>query len=273
MAESVRMQQLKKLAGAMPVANQAVATGLKEAQATQFQAAIASAKPGAGVPQAQQLGAAQTAEQGKINLAAAQENQQQAGQVANVMQAQAGTEAQQRVGTQERAVAAQNRGYEQRLSALSNNLKNELVDKELTFTRNQAGQAVLNERQLADYAILSSKNQAEFEAKKQQAEQLYQKKVQFYETVAKKLENAAKAGYTAEGKKLDFESKKRMMENAQMMKDKARREANEAAAKKAKWAAGGTIVGAIIGGVIGGPTGASTGGSIGGGMGGLMGGG
>ena len=75
--QTTRMQQLRKLAQATPVANQQVARGLQEAQATQLQAAIGAAKPGAGVQQAQQLGAATAGQQAATQMQAAQDTQKQ----------------------------------------------------------------------------------------------------------------------------------------------------------------------------------------------------
>lgn len=271
MAESIRMQQLKKLSGAMPVANQQVASGLQQAQATQLQQAVKTAAPAMGATAAQTVGGQQAAAMAAPVVQAQQQNQQQVGQVANLAQNQAGVEAQQQVGAAQSGVAKTSREYAGRLAELNNNVKNQLLDDQLKFAKDERGRTMLNDRQMADVAILRAKNAEELASYKQSVDQMNQRKLQAMQAAYHKLEQAMKTGYNSDGQVLDFQTKKdlkTMMTDAEksMQAEKNRIEANNA-----MWTAAGTIAGTVIGGIFGGAGGAKAGGQGGGAAGGYAG--
>lgn len=271
MADSARMQQLKKLAGAMPVANQQVANGLQQAQATQFQSAISQAGPAAGTATAQTAGAQQAAAMAAPVVQAQEANQKQVGQVANVAQSQNAVESTQRVGAKESAVSGKSLEYAAKLAALNNKVKNDLLDQQLKFAKDERGRVMLNDRQLADVAILTAKNAEDLANYKQGVEQMNSRKLQAMETAYRQLEVAMKSGYTQDGQRLDFNTKsqiKDMMADAEKsMQDEKNRIANNTA----MWGAAGTIVGSVVGGIYGGAGGAKAGGEAGGAGGGYAG--
>jgi len=264
MAESVRMQQLKRLATAMPAANQKVATGLQEAQATQLQSAIAQASPAAGASTAQQVGAQQATALAAPQLQAQQANQQQVGQAASLAQNQAQTESAQRVGAKESGLNQTNINNNNRLATLDNDIKNQLLDQQLKFNKDERGRVLLNDRQLADAAILTAKNQEDLMNYKQSITQMNERKLQTMQTAYNQLAQAMRTGYDQDGQVLNYNTKveiKNMMTDAQKA---IQSEKNRQAANAAAWTAAGTIVGTVVGGVVGGPGGAKAGGEAGG---------
>lgn len=271
MAESVRMQQLKKLATAMPVANQAVASGLQQAQQTQLQQAIKTATPTAGATAAQTVGGQQATAMAAPVVQAQANTQQQVGQVANIAQNQAGIESQQRVGQQQSAVSNTARQNAAKLAALDNDVKNQLLDQQLTFNKDERGRTLLNDRQLADVAILKAKTEEDIAAYKQNVDQMNARKLQAMQAAYHKLAQTLKSGVAADGQRLDFQTKqeiKTMMNEAEKSIQKAK---NDAEAKAAMWAAAGTVVGTVVGAYFGGAGGAKAGGQAGGAAGGYAG--
>lgn len=271
MANSIRLEQLKKLAGAMPVANQKVAAGLQAGQQVQFQNAIKGANPGAGTSAAQSAGAQQAAALAAPVLQANQTSQQQTGQIANLSQNQQGLENAAAVSQRQSGIVDKGINQNNRLAQLSNDIKNQLLDDQLKFNQDERGRVLLNDRQLADAAILTAKNEQDLLNYKQNIQQMNSRKLQAMEVAYNKLAQAMKTGYTDEGQRLDFQTKvdiKNMMMNAE--KDiralKNKQEANQAA-----WSAAGTVVGTIIGAIYGGPGGAKAGGQAGGAGGGYAG--
>lgn len=271
MAESIRMQQLKKLAGAMPIANQQVASGLQQAAATQFQSAIKGAQPGMGVGTAQQTGAQAAATQAAPLVQAAQQTQQQVGQVQNLAQNQAGIESQQRLGKAQSGLAERGRAQADALAKLNNNIKNELLDSQLQFAKDERGRTLLNDRQLADAAILNAKSEEDILNYKQSIQQMNARKLQTMQAAYHKLAQAMQSGVDSAGRQLDFQTRqqiKTMMTDAEKA---IQAEKNRIEANTAMWGAAGTLVGSIVGAVAGGASGAKAGGQIGGAGGGYAG--
>jgi hypothetical protein len=263
-AETPRMQQLKKLAGGMPVANQRIATGLQEAQATQLQAAIGQAKPGAGIQQAQQIGAQVAAQSGQAQLQAGQTTQQQVSQLGQVgLQAQAQQNVQQ-MGRQQSAQQERERNQVARLSKLDNQLKSDLLDKQLQFAKDESGRVLLNDRQAADVAVMLARSEQEFQMFKQKAEQVQVRKLQAMEYAAALMENTLKSGYTAAGKRMDQQSQLKIKRDVDAAKRAIEKEKRKRENKAVTWGAAGTIIGAGAGAMIGGSAGAAAGAQIGG---------
>jgi hypothetical protein len=262
--ETPRMQQLKKLAGGMPVANQRIAQGLREAQTTQMQAAIGQARPGAGIQQAQQIGAQVAQQQGQAQLQAQQATQQQAQQVGQVGLQQQQLQNTQQLGREQSAQQARERSQTARLNQLDNQLKSDLLDKQMQFARDERGRMLLNDRQMADIAILNARNDQEFEMFKQKAEQVQRRKLQAMEYAAALMENTLKSGYNAAGKRMDQQSQLKIKRDVDAARKAIEKEKRKRENKAAMWGAAGTILGAGAGAIIGGPQGAAAGAQIGG---------
>lgn len=266
--ETTRTRQLRKLAEGVPGANQKVAQGLQQARTTQLQAQIGAMQPGVGGPQAaQQIGAQQAGQAGQIALQAQQAGQQQAKQIGQMGLQQQQVEAQKRIGEEQREVSAKARDFSNRLNNISNEAKDELLDRQLEFQTDEAGRTLMNQRQLADWAATKARSEEEFRNYQQMATQASQRKIQYLETMHRSLTQAMEQGYIMEGKKLDFEARKNITVMQQNLARKLASEKRHAAENQRRWAAIGTVGGAVIGGIAGGPGGAKTGASVGSGAG------
>lgn len=270
MAETSRTAQLKKLASGLPGANQQVAQGLQEARKTQLQEQIRQAKGPGTTQQAQQMGAQQQQVAGQIQQRAAEQTQAQAAQVGQLgLQEQA---AQQRAAGFEQQIALGQReqNIANKLAQLDTRLKNDLLDKQLQFQKDQAGNALFTERQLMDYAAQKAESQEEFQNYAQQAEQMYERKARILDKAHKELLQALERGYIVKNKPLDQEHKKQLLEAAKVAQEKRDRAVADYQNTKARNSAIGTLVGSGAGALIGGPAGAAVGGALGGALGGAV---
>lgn len=266
MAESLRTQQLKGIAQKLPVANQQVAQGLKSAQDIQLKSQIGQAKGPISSAGQQALGAQQTAQRGAADLQAGAQTAQQLGQVAGMGLQQRGLEQQQQLGQEERQVSQKQRELEGRLSSLSNDLKDQLIDSQLAFKKDERGRLLLNDRQLLDIAALNATNEEEFRNYQQSIQQVSDRKIammeQAYKLISQELtNNLAKSEAGA-----NQEQTLRLTRQKQAMQKKIEKERADQANK----AAIGTGIGTVAGAVLGGPAGAMVGGSIGGMVGGMF---
>lgn len=270
--ETTRMRALQNVAAALPVANQRVAAGQKAAQDIQLQKAVAAAPVTAPIAQtAQATGAAaaeQTGQQMIQQAGQTAQQTQQIGQMGLVDQAQANQ-------TQIAGLAAGAKQQEmdnlQRFSALNEQAKQELYDKQMQFDRDELGRTKFNEIQLADYTRLNAHNDQELQNYSQQAQQLSRRKLQAmesaYKLVAADLEQKQKLAE----QKNDQESIRTIAQQKKDMEVKIQNERNRMANSQAAWSAGGTILGAVVGGLAGGAGGAKGGASVGEAAGGLAG--
>lgn len=260
---TTRINQLRKLAAAVPGQNEQIAQGLQAARETQLQETIRQARP-AGPMAAQQIGAQQAAQAGQIQLQQAQQTQQDLQRLGQTAAQQTQLEAQQRVGQAQRAVSGKARELENKLAKLNQEVKNELLDKQLEFNKDERGRTIFNERQLADWAIQNAKSEEEFLNYKQAAEQMHQRKMQMLEVAYQKLSAQLRGEARLKGQKLDQESRNRIEEARRKIEQKLRQEQIEEQNRQAIWSGVGTIVGAGVGAFFGGPGGASAGAQAGG---------
>lgn len=271
MAESLRIQQLKSLAGSLPVANQQVAQGLKAAQDIQLKGSIKSMPQGAGPGAAQQLGAQQQQAQGKIALQAGQQTAQQTGQVAQLGQAQKGLQDQQQLGQQARQVSAKQREFQDRLSNLSGDLKNKLLDEQLTFKQDERGRTFFNDRQLADWAATQAKSAEEFANYQQTVEQASQRKLAMMEQAQRLLQQQLDQAQRGGAQALNQQQTIRLAKQKAAMEKKIADEKAKSANRAGIFGAVGTIAGAAAGSILlpglGTAGGAVVGAQIGGGLG------
>lgn len=266
--ETARTKQLRKLAEQLPGASERVTKGMKAARETQLQEQIAGAPKGAGTQAAQQLGAKQAAAAGQQALQAGAQQQQQLQQVGGLAAQERGLQAEQKVGEAQRGLSKQARRLADKLSEVSEDAKDELLDEQLSFKRDEANRALMNERQMADWAITKAKNREEYLDYAQSAMQMHERKVKMLKAAHDKIKQAIKQGYVIEGQRLDQDAKRKLIEQERAMKEKMIDEENKRRNKEAMWRAGGSLVGAGVGtyfgGAGGGKAGAETGGEAGG---------
>lgn len=275
MAISTRADQLRKLANQFPVANQRVTNGLREAQKTQMQEMVRQAKSGAGTTaQTQAFGAGQVQQAGQRGLQAAQQQQTQAAQVGQLdlqqqarQQRQTGFEGQIALTEKQREIANQ-------LDKLSRDKKNELIDKQLTFNKDQAGQTLLNNRQTIDWALTQAKSAEDFANYAQEAMHVNQRYLQLLQAandkITQRLQQEFRKSETEKNQKLQTQ----LAQQKRALDAKIKAEQNKAANEASAWNAGGSIFGAIIGAVASGgnPVGAAAGAGMGAGIGSTVGG-
>jgi hypothetical protein len=276
MAVSTRLQALEQLSQKL----RPTSKGQQAARDIQLQQAVAASR---GQPQtAQTSGAIGTA-------AAATRTQQASAGIEGAMKqqgqiAQMGSQQQQHemgMSQQQGQLALRNESLtgQQRLDRLGRETRREILDSRMQFEQDQAGQALLNDSQLLDYAVMSGKSKQQLADYQQTAEQSHARKSQLMERAHQVVSDALKRGYISKGKQLDQESKRQLLEMKQYAEKQARDKQNAAANRNAMFTAGGTLIGAVAGGMIGsvaGPAGiaagASLGASLGGGAGSALGG-
>jgi len=250
MADSTRIQQLKALQSSLPVANQKVAQGLQSAQDINLKQSIKAATPGAGPGAAQALGAAQTAAKGQPVIQAAQQTAKQTGQIAQMGLAETGLQAQQELGAAQRNVSGKQREYSDRLSKLGNELKDNLLDQNLEIRKDARGQALLNDRQLADYALATATSQEELKNYAQSMEQASSREMQMleqaYNLITQQLTQMASKGEL----QMNQEQTMRLAQQKQALEQEIARKQRKAANKAGIITAAFTIGGAVAGSVV-----------------------
>lgn len=262
-----RIGQLNQLAASIPLANQQVVSGMQQARQTQLQQAIGGLTPeqaAAGPRVAQTIGAQQAQQAAQIQLQQQQAGQQRAISAGQQALAQDKMQKQQELFTRSQAVNQKARYLENELARISQGAKDKLLDQQLTFKRDELGRTLWNERQLADYKLTTAKNEEEFNDYRQQAENLYERKIRMMEMAQKKLEQVLQQGYLKENQRLDQASRLRIAQAAAEMQKKIAREKARANSKMAMWTGVGTIVGAGLGALTGTPQGIALGAQMGG---------
>jgi hypothetical protein len=266
-----KIQALKNIANNLPVADQTLQNQKDATAAIQLKQAVAQS-PTSGPKTAQQLGGAAQAVRGQ---AAVQQQQQKAQTVQNI--GQLGQQAQQlqdtvAVSSEQRKLSKEQRVLTNQLSKLSLDLKTDLLDKQLTFEKDESGRAFMNTRQLADWARLNAENQVEFNKYQQMANQASQRKLLMLETAQKKLQQELAQRQSRTQTKLDQEQNLKLAQMQRAMQEKIANERNKAGQMAGIFTAVGTIAGAAIvgsatlgtGTMAGAAVGASIGGSLGG---------
>ncbi len=190
--ETNRTKQLKALANAFPVANQETANQLQAGRQLQLQQTIGQMQPqvASTIAPAQQIGAQQAQAAGAIQAQQAKDNaaaQTQVGQMGLQEQGRQFREAaQQREITTQRLIQ-QNMNS---LAQLDEKLKNQLLDKQMSFDKDKAGQFIISTQQMEDYNMLHAKSVEEFNNKNQIMNQANQRKAQLLDREYKLIEQA-----------------------------------------------------------------------------------
>jgi hypothetical protein len=261
----MRIQNLNKLAAAIPVANQQIASGMQQARETQLQQTIGQMTPEqAATPRlAQSMGAQQAAQASAIQLGAQQKTQQSAVVAGQQAMVQDKIQKQQELFTRSQALSQKNRYLENELARISQSAKDKLLDQQLSFKRDELGRTVWNERQLADYKIATAKDEEDFLNYRQEASNLSERRMKMLTMAQRKLEQILEQGYISTNQKLDQASRLKIAENLAELKRKQARESARQSSNMGMWAGAGTVVGAVAGAVIAGPGGYAAGAAVG----------
>lgn len=270
--DTTRGRQLQQLAQSLPGANQKVQQGLGAARQMQLQETVKQLAPEQATAQtAQKLGAQMTQAAGEAQLAGAQQVQNQ--------QVQLG-----QLGLQQRAAEQREKGFEQgvqlskqqmaignKLSQIDRKLKNELLDKQMKFEKDQAGRTLFNERQLLDWAVVNARNEEEFKNYQYEAQKQQERKMKLLNRMNAVATKALEQGYIAHNKPLNQQSQLLIAQIKSGSEAASNKAAAKARQKAMMWQQGGQAVGTGIG-AIWGPVGAAVGGAIGSLVGGALGG-
>ncbi len=206
--ETPRMRALRELKNQMPVANQQVANQYKAANDIAFQQTIAGAPTNIqgnqasaviGGQQAQQLGAAQVQQ--------AQNNTQLNQQLGQHTISEGNLQHQTQLRTQQRDARDQEFQGAERLSAISHDAKVEIFDRRMDLLNNQQQRRYLDQRQLADYALLNAASDEEARNYSQQVQLAQRAKQQVmkaaYDTIRQELDQANKFGEKEKANELE----------------------------------------------------------------------
>jgi hypothetical protein len=262
---SMRLGQLNKLAAAIPMANQQIASGMQQARETQLQQSIGQMTPEqAATPRlAQSMGAQQAAQASAIQLGAQQKTQQSAVVAGQQAIVQDKIQKQQELFTRSQALSQKNRYLENELARISQSAKDKLLDQQLSFKRDELGRTIWNERQLADYKIATAKDEEDFRNYQQEASNLSERRMKMLQMAQRKLEQVLEQGYISTNQKLDQASRLKIVETVAALKRKQARESARQSSNMGMWAGAGTVVGAVAGAMIAGPTGYAAGAAVG----------
>lgn len=273
---STKRQQLQGMQqGATEQATQQTAAGqaqtIKALQQTTRQSLLGGAAPTKS--QIQQAGGAITSAQAQVGLGARQQEMQTRVQVAGqTLQEKAATA---QLGLQQRELQLQRhqRLITRRLSSINRQYTQEIFAENLRFKKDELGRTLFNERQLADYALISAERYEDLQNYEQMTNQIHARKMKLYELGMKKMQQKlqqefAKAeqnrnqSHIMELREMEYEFKKKYAEEQ-------RRAANSLARRQAFGSIFGAVVGGAIG-ILGGPmgvvAGAAAGKAIGGGI-------
>jgi len=247
MAETSRSRQLKTLASNLPGANQQVQTGLQEARKTQLQSNIKQMAPTANTAAAQQMGQQQQQQAGKIALQGQQQAQEQQTQVGQMALQEQGRAQRETGFGQEMQLSQQDRHIANKLAKLDSKYKTILIDDQMQFKKDKAGETLFNERQLMDYAASHAQSAEEFQDYAQEAEQLYDRKIQIFTTAHKQVVNALEMGFVIKNKPLDQASRKKLVLAKKAYEDKIAKAKIDSANSRARSGAITGILSAAVG--------------------------
>lgn len=268
--QNPRIKALQNLSNQLPVANSRVAQGQAAAQQMQIQQAVKAAPAGTNSTQAaQQTGAAAAQSSGQQMIQSAEQNQKQQGQVGQLGMATQQQQAQANTASLQMGSREQSADNASRLARISEQAKQELYDKQMTFAKDEQGRTMFNERQLLDYAAANARDQNDYQNKAQAIEQASRRELQIaehsYNLMNQDLEQRIRLAEQQKDQKLAMELAE-MKRAAEEEMAKKRAKANNMGAMITT---GGTIAGAVVGGIYGGPAGAAAGASVGGALGGM----
>ena len=186
--ETNRSKQLKAMVAAFPEANQETARQMEAARQLQLQQTIGQISPAAASTRpAQQLGAQQVAAQGAAQLQVAKDQQAQVEKVGQLGLMEQGRGL--RAEDTQRGLKSQRlfQDFQNELASFDENLKTDLLDKQLQFQKDEGGRTLLNQNQLLDFALLRSKNETEFKAYEQMMNQADKKHIAMLEAAHNRL--------------------------------------------------------------------------------------
>lgn len=295
---SPKMLALQQLSNQLPIANARVAQQQQASRDLQLQQAVAAAPAKAPVAEAaQQAGGIQAQNAGQQMVQTAQQNVQQQQNLGQAGLTEQGNEQKLALGSQQLGANESAQANVQKLAQLNSTAKQEMYDAKMQFQTNQAGQVVLNQRQLDDFAALQAKNSQDWQSYQDQVSDVTKMKSQLltqsYAVLSQQLQSndqqmnqlkdeASSASNTqaqqqnarnllqqkdAQGQQIQQQLDALQISIAQQQADAANQKLRSAAIGSVIGATAGGTAGAVFGGPVGAAAGASAGQSLGGGVG------
>jgi hypothetical protein len=197
------------------------------------------------------MGAQAQAAFGQSQVQAAQKDLQKQSQVAGAIQQEQNQAIQSGLQQRQQASKTRLRSINNQIGALSNNLKQDIFDKQVQFQKDELGRTYWNERQLADWKIKEAKSDEELAEFEQNMMQEFEKKMALLQA----SERAVKQRLEQEMQKSEQDQDQALMQRLQNAEIELQRKQQKAQARASQNAAimgaAGTIAGmAIAGGVI-----------------------
>lgn len=254
------MAALDSVINNMPVANQRRQQQQQAATDLQLQQAVKSVPPAQATPAVAQTlgaGAAQTAgqqmiETAKQNLAV---NQQAGGMALQQKQA----DLQQNLQALKRGQDTTQLTDEQQFANISEDAKREMFDSRMQFSKDEMGRTFMNERQLADYAILHAHDEQQIKDYAQAAEQLHDRKMQTMEAAQQKITQELEFQNSLSNQKQDHALKLKLEQAKLDLEQKIAKEKADRANRAGTFSTVAGVAGAVAGAYFGGPAGAAAG--------------
>jgi hypothetical protein len=269
MATTPRQSSLQTLREQAPAkASQSYKQG-QDQQAAQFQRSLSQAPVGDITKQSQQAAGQQQQAGGHLAVGAMKQ-QQAAEQGAGQLQLQnRATDIQQRASEMSQQSSQKQIDNAKRIAEFGQDKKKHLLDYQMKIHRDAQGRNMLTERQLLDYAIMSSKDEQDFLSWQQDIELASRRNLMMLDAANKKLDQALQQAHAMGEQKMNQAQKREMVQRKRDIEKKIAEAAARAKNRQMKYAAGGrmvgTVAGAVIGTYMGGNTvaGAAAGGAIG----------
>jgi hypothetical protein len=240
---------------AQPGQNQALLDQQKATQQIQMQQALGqmsqAGQSSRRTPLAQQMGAQAQAAFGQSQVQAAQKDLQQQSQVAGAIQQEQGQEIQSGLQQRQQASKTRLRSITNQIGALSNNLKQDIFDKQTQFQKDELGRTYWNERQLADWKIKQVKSDEELAEFEQNISQEFEKKMALLQASEKSIRQRLEQEMQKSEQNQDQALMQRLQTAEIELQRKQQKAQARAAQNSAMLGALGTLGGmAIAGGII-----------------------
>jgi hypothetical protein len=237
---------------------------MKAAQQAQLRQGVAAAPGPLNTAQSQQLGAQARAQAGQTDLAAAEQTQKQTAQMGNMGLAEQAQTNQAALAGRRLGIQQKRRDLENKLAALSENIKTQLLDNTIAFQQDELGRTQWNERQLLDWKLRQAKDTNDLYNYRQQVQQVSSRKMQALKTAHARIKDALANDAAKNNQELDQASRERMARAKVELERKMQEAANDAANRAAMFGAlGGAVGGAAGAAIFKTPQGAQAGASIG----------
>lgn len=251
---TTRTQQLGNLSNQVTQQISGQAQQQQNARVAGMQSDVQAAKAAgarATAGQVQQAGAQQAAQAGQIGLSAATTAQTRQGQIGAMgLQEEYGAQ-QASLSSRKLALDKENSDLQNQLATTNRKLKQELVDKQMTFQTDALGRTLFNDRQLMDYQVWKATSSEDLQNYEQAVSEASRKRQALLETAHKQVIQSMQDASSQYNQSMSEQQKAQLLAAKQALEIKLKKEKASQAARASMFEGVGTIFGAVAGGVIG----------------------